>query len=246
MSAVNILVHRDVVSVLTDGAVYDDRAIFQHAAPKVFSLPHLNCAVAFRGGALAPLLANVLAGASGYADLKSRAFELLRDAISTAQHVTRSAFGGNFQVFVAGFFEGRPDAYTVITKPEGSLPAWTPIPIPEQSFTPFEVDGPIHADVWDILGGRSACDLDPRVDGLRIVEAQRRHKVALPDGWRAHIVGGFCQLTSVRSDSITTEIIRRWPDKPGERIKPFARIYEGTGETPCAGAARKGGTPRRG
>ncbi len=222
MSAVNILVQRDAVHILSDGAVYDDHAVFKHAAPKVVALPNLNCAIALRGPAIAPpLVANIFSGgASNYDDLKHRIFDLLKEAIGAVQHVTRSAFGSNAQLFVAGWSEGRPDAYSVLTRPTDGLPAWTPIPIPEHIFSPFETNGPVHADFWEIFGERPVRDLDPRTDGIRIIEAQRRHKSRLPDGRRAYIVGGFAQLTSVRSEAITTEVLRRWPDKAGERINP--------------------------
>jgi hypothetical protein len=47
--------------------------------------------------------------------------------------------------------------------------------------------------------------------GLAIMRAQRE---------KFRVIGGWCQMTTIKPDQIETRILERWPDKIGERINP--------------------------
>lgn len=222
MSATVILNQRDAVHILTDGAGIDADGRMVLTIPKCNAVPQCNAAIAIRGPTLGlPLITELMSGAASFDELKRTAPKLLREAIVSVRAMTaRPDLWGEVQLFVGGWSSKGPSAFTVLSAPDSGLPAWEVIDLPEHSFSPFTIDGPIHSDVWDIFAGRSVNELDPRVDGLAILEAQRRHAVDSPIG-RHHIVGGFAQLTTVRRDSISTEILRRWSeDQIGHRINP--------------------------
>jgi hypothetical protein len=55
----------------------------------------------------------------------------------------------------------------------------------------------------------------PAESGLAIMLAQRE---------KFGVIGGWCQMTTVRANHIETRILERWPDKIGELINPMARL----------------------
>jgi hypothetical protein len=60
----------------------------------------------------------------------------------------------------------------------------------------------------------------PRESGLALLEAQRRTACRLIaiDSQGVHVVGGVAHHTVITRDGVSTSIVRRWPDKIGERI----------------------------
>jgi hypothetical protein len=220
MTAVNILRQSDSVHIISDGAAWDDDGVFIFAAPKAFALPHLNCAIAVRGAAIGlPFLAESLAMVPSYRHLKEGIADQLRGGIDAVRKMTSQAsFGDALEIYVAGWHEDGPDAFTIHTSHVSGLTPWRVVPLLDLAMAPGEL--PIHAMCRPFLTGKVADDIDPRVDGLRILEAQRRHKARLPNGDRMFAVGGFAQLTSVYRDSVSTEILHRWPDVVGEPIDP--------------------------
>lgn len=223
MTAINILKQRDAVHILSDGAMWNAEGCVIANAPKCFQLPHVNAAVAIRGPALGlPMIAECMSGFNGYDDMKRGAVDALHSAIDSIRAMTQHPdLFGDVQLFVGGWSESTDsDAYTILTEPSSGVPAWEVVSLAEHSFTPFDANGPVHHAIWDIFAGRSVNELDPRVDGLAIMEAQRRHKAATSIG-RVHVVGGFAQLTTVTAKSITTEILKRWSDKVGKKINPL-------------------------
>lgn len=226
MTAINILRGRDSVSILTDAGVWGDDLRLTVIAPKCFPIPHCGAAIAVRGPAIGlPLIAQVLGAASSFADLKSHAVNLLRDAIGTIRAITKSEQGQYLQLFVAGISDSGPESFSILTAADSGLPAWELIPNGEICLCPFEPNGALHQEIFGIIGSRPIADLDPRVDGLAILEAQRGHPMRLPDGQLASIVGGFAQLTTVRPGSVTSEILQRWPDVIGELIDPGRSVH---------------------
>lgn len=222
MTAINVLRQSHAVHLISDGAIYDDEGVLISAAPKAFALPHINAAIAVRGTVPGQaVLATTLAMKPSYDALKSAAPEQLRAALIASQRLSTSNLTENqLQLFVVGWSETTgPDAYTVLTQPSGDSPAWTVLPIADLCLAPG--DYAIHIALWPSIAGKGADDFDPRIDGLRFLEEQRRHKLQIPGrASREHLVGGFAQLTSVRRDVVTTEILKQWPDKVGHKIRP--------------------------
>ncbi|WP_159012449.1 hypothetical protein [Bradyrhizobium sp. S69] len=54
----------------------------------------------------------------------------------------------------------------------------------------------------------------PAQSGLAIMRAQRE---------KFAVIGGWCQMTTIKPNHIETRILERWPDKIGERINPEIR-----------------------
>lgn len=227
MTAINLIRQRDAVHILSDGAACGPDGGVLFFTPKVFPLPHLRAAVAARGNLLAlPLVTEFLATmASTYDDLAGTSVKALREAtilrkINTARG-KESPLDDSLQIFIAGFSNAsKPDAFTVLSRESDGLPAYAAVPVHAFSFAPF--DKPAQDELGTLFGGRTADEIDPRVDGLRILESQRRHKMKNQHAGGEPVfgVGGFAQLTTIRRDMITTEVLHRWPDEVGKKIAP--------------------------
>jgi hypothetical protein len=81
------------------------------------------------------------------------------------------------------------------------LAPWMVIDMPEVAMLPLDDQGQRELD--GMRAGRSVDDLDPVIDGVRMLEIQRRMSLRFP-------VGGFAQLASVGAGSISTRIVCRW------------------------------------
>src|SRR5579862_9836500 len=99
--------------------MWDEAGDIVGVLPKAFAFPHISAAIAVRGAALGlPMIAELMAGASSYDEMRAGAVGALRDAIDSIRAMTASpALGRDVQVFVAGFSETTgPDAFTILTK----------------------------------------------------------------------------------------------------------------------------------
>lgn len=70
-------------------------------------------------------------------------------------------------------------------------------------------DGVVAA-IGDIANDVGAPWQDPEAWALRLMEAQRAHKLPLENGHEVVAAGAFCQLTTLTRDSITTRVLKRW------------------------------------
>jgi len=220
MSAVNTIVQSNAVHIVTDGAAYYLDRTFQFYANKIVPLPHLRCAVAVRGPALAvPFLSSVLSHAETYDALKEAAPEALQTAAEMYSPIfSACCTGADFEVVVGGFTnDGRPDAYLVASHRRYGIEPWTVAPIDGLVCLPN--DEKLHAKIVASLpASATPDDLDPVRDGLTILELQRSNPAAAVDGDDLCAIGGFAQLTSVTADGISTRVIHRWPDRVGSKI----------------------------
>lgn len=96
----------------------------------------------------------------------------------------------------------------------------------------FEIDeyvsGPETDDTEDANLHSIDCELyvdvfphsfDPVRHGIPYMEAQRRMPIDI-GGQKKHIVGGHIMVSEVTRDCVSQRIIHRWPDQPGEPIRP--------------------------
>jgi hypothetical protein len=81
------------------------------------------------------------------------------------------------------------------------LAPWTVIDLPDATVMPLDDQGQRELD--RMCAGRSVDDLDPVIDGIRMLEIQRRMSLPFP-------VGGFAQLVTVSAESISARIVHRW------------------------------------
>ncbi|MGY3610452.1 MULTISPECIES: hypothetical protein [unclassified Bradyrhizobium] len=211
MSAINVLIQSSSVHVYTDAAIYQTDGTLAGIGPKVRPLPHTNAAMAMRGAYLgfAPI-AEELSFARSFDALKRAIVPTLQACAEHYGHLlNQCAAGPDFEIVVAGVSEtAGPNAYIVSSHDRYSEP-WTILDLEGLSVTP--ANEAVHRIIGEIANGRAADDLDPIVDGLAVLEAQRA-------GDAGAFVGGFAQLTTVTVDSVTSRILRRWPDEIGEKI----------------------------
>jgi hypothetical protein len=225
MSAINVLVQKDVVSFVTDGAEYDTSGILKAAASRTFALPHIRAVVGVRGPAMmVPTLAYALGAAATYDDLKKRIAVMLPDAMSHIRTVFTSMGEGvprEIQVFVGGWTDGgMADAYVMTDQVADGAMTWSLSRIVDLAMAPCDL--PVRQEVRPFLEGRRIEDLDPRNDGVKILDAQRRHATEHDAGRMIHGVGCFGQLTAVYRDGrIVMEVLCHWPeDRIGNPIDP--------------------------
>lgn len=80
-------------------------------------------------------------------------------------------------------------------------------------------DANLHSIGCEIGVDVSHNNFDPVRHGIPFMEAQRRMPISY-GGQRLHIVGGHIMASEVTRDGVSQRIIHRWPDEPGEPIRP--------------------------
>lgn len=214
MSAVNIIKTDEAIYLFTDGASYYGDGTLGAVGQKVSILAHLNCAISCRGPkGFAEELAQAINDAYGSFDELVESFAL---AVSNFYFIGRDRYalcttGPDIEVFLAGWSEsrGQPESYA-LTSHSLNGPAWELQPLGPLAVAPFDAD----------LDARCAA-LPPGEDvisaGVMLMEEQRKVRgphagVGVPMAG----VGGFCQVTIIRPQSIQTAVVRRWDDRIGE------------------------------
>mgnify|MGYP001002900966 CR=1 FL=1 len=219
MSAINAIIQRDAVHLLTDAASYDSAGNLVAAIPKVALLPRINAAMACRGPrASVPLFCDLLnAAASSYDELKAKAPTFLRDLRPMlAVTFAYCELGDDFDVVVAGISESvGPDAYLVCSHQRYGVEPWTVVQFGGLAMMP--ADAAMKARVFASIPDN--VDLvDPERDGRIILEAQRAFPMDHGGDRNFVGVGGFAQLTSITREGISTRVIHRWSDEVGQPI----------------------------
>ncbi len=220
MSAVNVLVQAKAVHILTDGAAYLADRSLKFTGTKILPFPHLGCAIAVRGPALAvPLLCTILNHASSYCQLRDEAAQALQGAAKTyAPIFSQCDLGADFEVVVGGVDdEGNPDAFLVASHDRYGNEPWALQSL--SGIVCLPNDTALHERIMTVLATcNGPDDVDPVRHGLEIIELQRSNPLAQTDGDNKCAIGGFCQLTTIKADAIVTRVIRRWPDRIGETL----------------------------
>lgn len=215
MTAVNVLIHENAAHLLTDGAGYDIEGTLLSPTTKVQMLPHLNAAVAGRGAAALPAIyAQALGSVSdSFDEAKGKAVQCLREVSPLfGLHPT-----DGLEVVVAGISEARgPEAYAIFSHDRYGIEPYTIADFDMLGMTPGECVSEFLASLPN--GAETdPNDIDPAVDGLRLLEMQRGTKVDSQIG-NASVVGCFAQLTTITRDGISTRILKRWDDVRGQKI----------------------------
>lgn len=125
--------------------------------------------------------------------------------------------GATFDLVVAGLSSSRgPDSFLICDHDRYGGAAWSVIPLGPVCIAPADEETLARMALTE---AELAGDIDPVEDGLRIIEAQRHCKAIQGEETEpSYGVGGFAQLTTVRAGEITTRILRRWPDRIGEKL----------------------------
>lgn len=77
--------------------------------------------------------------------------------------------------------------------------------------------------VWDHVRDKMLSDdFDPRRDGLAFMEGQRLTPTEAGDQGQPgqYVVGGFCLWTEITRNGCRDDLLRIWPDRIGELIRP--------------------------
>jgi hypothetical protein len=217
MTATNVIVQRDSVHLVTDGAAIDPTGRLAHLLHKVTPIPHLNAAVAVRGTRnMASVVVDAISsGASSYDDLQKRIVDILRGTIDPIRPIWEAKFGRSVMqadVIVAGWSGAGPHAYMLATGDHhgAQLAAWTPLEISGTFFTP--TDTQLAADFARLqleFDDNAAVELVTRQRAI----ARQVSTKKMPCG-----VGAFVQLCTVHETGIETRILHRWPDRVGSLI----------------------------
>jgi hypothetical protein len=220
MSALNVLLQRDSVHVISDGASYDPDGRLAFPTTKVMILPHLNAIVSGRGPALGPAVMSQMLGVVGdsYDSMKAGAVECFRESLPLFRPILQQAgISSKIEVLVAGISESNgPDAFLICNHDDYGFPALSIIDLGNLSILPSEGAPEFLASLPNGTETDPE-DIDPAVDGLRLLECQRRIVTSNETGDFV-ITGSFAQLTTVRADGISTRILKRWNDVRGERV----------------------------
>ncbi|GEL42247.1 hypothetical protein MEX01_28380 [Methylorubrum extorquens] len=217
MTAINALVRRDRVHVVTDGAVYQPDGAVVGSMQKVYILAHADAVMAYRGPSyIGPTLYGCLNAASltGFDDLLSKLIPAVLHTLDSLELLDPMAVAEasalldlrRADVVVAGWSRsrGRGEIYKLDTSAE----VWRFEPQADGFMMPG--DNPaliarLEAHGWDLA--------DERQDERRLLELlnhQRAVADILPDGARFSTVGAFAQHTVVTAAGISTRIVERW------------------------------------
>ncbi|MCK1401967.1 hypothetical protein IVB45_17810 [Bradyrhizobium sp. 4] len=229
MTAINIIVKADCAHVFTDGAFYSSAGILTHVGQKCFTLPTMDSALVIRGRCdVMPLLINEI-------DKRCSDFDSVVEEVASAlQAVTTmaavvmpevlhaGAFDPAFELWLIGYSTSRRAFETYILPTHdyhAGLIAWQVGKVEGSICAPAPTADAARAAGLTEQVGLDA--FDPAVDGLKLLEIQRLVPSAFDMRHPAKvgcIVGGLAQLTTITREGIFTKVLKRWPDRVGQRI----------------------------
>jgi hypothetical protein len=211
VSAINVIRTSHSVSILSDGACYDDAGVLQAVGSKVVILPECSAAIGCRGVVqfIGAMRVAVL-GLSDFDELLQTLPKLLRHAVGM---LSAARLPDRGELTLIGWSRAREVFEHWLVASHGDygqeVPAFQPVRRDEAIYaapTPADFECP------------AAAEFNMRTHGLAMLEAQRRAPQPLPAGGTFCAVGGFAQVTTIDRTCIVTSIIHRWPDKPGMKI----------------------------
>ena len=220
MSAVNIIRVPDAVHIFTDGASYHADGRLGAVGQKVWPLAHLNAALICRGPHLLmpSLIGRISTVFASFDELVAGIVQLAM--IAFAEHKATldcCELGPDFDLFIAGWSEarGRGESYVVCSH-STHVEAWSLAPLDDVALSPFNDE----FGLWMTANAERLAATDSMSEmGAEMMEAQRGIKGDhAGKGAPIHGVGGFCQWTMITPCTITTGIVRRWPDAIGEPL----------------------------
>jgi len=218
MTAINVLVRRDRVHVMTDGAVFLPEGEVIGSMQKVYILAQADAVLAIRGPTyIGPALYGALNGSSltGFDDLLAKLIPAVRHSLDSLRFLDPEAVAAagkrldlrRADVVVAGWSRARGGGE--IHKLDTSAEEWRIEPQGEGFIMPG--DNPalmerLQAHSWDLS--------DERQDERRLLELVH-HQCAvddlLPNGALFPTAGAFAQYTVITAQGISTRIVERWP-----------------------------------
>lgn len=201
---------------MADGASYDAEGTMLSRCAKIFTLPHVPCALASRGlSALVPSLMMSAYRAPGFDELVLAVPDILRVTVEGARAINPTPDFA-FQLLVAGWSarSDRPELHFI--SDHGERP-WEMLS--GQSLALMPLDHSVAGSMIEAGLEPGLPDFDPEREGVELAERQREHAVLQqPGGGTTRHIGAHLELVSVRRDRITSRILKRWPDRIGEKV----------------------------
>jgi hypothetical protein len=231
MSAINALVQRNAVHMMTDSLLYVKGKVLQTNFPKCLPIRGMRAAVASTGPAsFAYLLAEMLAKCETFDEVVAKDREWWRGAFDWYVENERNGASEYATVVLIGWLEheNRPAAFAIEISNGGERAEWVrsnsaysdpttvahdlvELPILANPTPPVE---DLVAAGWPI--GVAPDDRDAEADLLHMLEIQRRRPAS--DG--LHYIGGHAVMTSVDVNGVSQRVVHSWPDKAGKRVRP--------------------------
>lgn len=225
-SALNVLQTSNAIHFYTDGGVYGGPQLaLRDTMQKIHIMPAARAVIAVTGPQMLLQLGRPFVDRSlSIEEVLRRTYEMI-DTLMPMM-IEPGAYGGIGSTYtvVVGGFDARCERQVWELKGKLGEPAgkFERFGSSESVYAPWVTPEQISA-VHGGKEGRLIVESQARGDflgdpdryGLEILEVQRRLTVA-----GAHVVGLFAQATKVTCDKIETKIIRRWPDKIGQRVEP--------------------------
>lgn len=178
-------------------------------------MPHLNAALAVRGGKfMGMLLADQIGRTENTFDEMKTGIRALTQAIdASVRPAWEKQFGKGvteFDLFVAGISEtSGPDSF-LITNHDDYLalgaPSWTLTDLGQVSIAPS--NDAIHAKWAELIGAEDF----GTGEAISLLNDQRGTVWPVRSGSDAHTVGCFAQLTTIQRGQITSRLIHRWDE----------------------------------
>lgn len=229
MTAINLIRQRRRVCILTDGAGYDAQGVVHAFYQKAVPIAHLRAVVAVRGAAWAPAIFATEFGVRfiTFDDLVAHGGEYAEEVYDRHFAILTASGHTEINLALAGWSESRnrPETYWLMSDDQSSnamlgVPAWEFVEADAFASAPMPEAEHLEEQGFDVDHIER---VDPVVDGLKVMEAQRRFVGTLRAAGASQMtsaVGGFVTLTEIREDGISQRIIRRWNDRIGENISP--------------------------
>jgi hypothetical protein len=236
MTAINFLVRRDALSVISDGAQYDADGFIRSFGPKVYALPHLGAVVAARGNMLAaPIAASALGS-------RFRSFDHLIDGLELAFEDLHERFfpGEDIQLMIGGYSQSKSSfeyvfisSHPDLAERNAALRDSAGTPIQPKGFTlvrkglglytapAFPASDFLRAFGRPISSDDDITDVEVFARGL--LEIQRQTRLGREIGCEVGRcwVGGFGTLTTITRSGVEAHVICAWPsDMIGAYLNP--------------------------
>jgi hypothetical protein len=212
MSAITLVREESAVHIVTDGAAFIGDRVVGYAT-KQLPIPHLPAVVAVRGTSVATYSMWGFASThfADYDDMKARFAGLVRKSLLCRWW--------NLEVVVAGYSASSGiDAYTFASRDRKNIPAWESAGIPSTLFAP-EFD---HCLNLRATFRNKNCTVEEFAE--RACDSQRAAYGTTGLGSHLHSAGMFCQMTTLTHETITTRILKRYPDEIGKPIRPYEDV----------------------
>lgn len=227
MSALNVIQVGKAIHFFTDTAIYAADGTSSEFRSKVFAMPQARAAIGMTGPMPIIVQMPTLVGSARSLN------DLVKDtqfAVKTLFSAIRNdaTFGVSpdsvFTIIIGGFSEdGERQLWELTAKVAEVDPQIEKLPASRWTFRPELKRNPI-LNIAEWIA-------DPEGCGLLALEDQRRATYIVP-GWNCeretHIVGGAAQSMTVTFDTITTRIMKRWPDAVGRPIGALRGINSGS------------------